>query len=77
MTRYCLHCGSPYATDRNRPGFCSDTCRRQRQLAQQREYKLRKKAREAKPNHLSIAEIERLARAEGISYGQYVVKHRL
>ena len=77
MTRHCIHCGSPYETDRDRRGFCSDECRRQQLLKQQREYRLRKKANGVKKSQLSLAEIERLARAEGISYGQYVVKHRL
>ena len=84
----CLICGK--ALTGNQTKYCSEECRYKAQLERQRqlnknEYKKPKadtvappsKKRGRPPKKLSIADINQLAREEGLNYGQYVAKYGL
>jgi predicted nucleic acid-binding Zn ribbon protein len=82
----CLICGKPL-TGTNKK-YCSAECRYQAQLQRQRsanliEYKKPKaeatppKKRGRPKKKQSLADINKLARAEGLTYGQYVGKYGL
>ena len=69
--------------------YCSDECRYKSQLERQRnkyetelksiysEEKTLKKKRGRPKKKISLAEINKLAREEGLNYGQYVAKYGL
>ena len=85
---HCLVCGKELEGRKRR--YCSDECYHKAQLKRQRflnevEYKKSKaevkeapKKKRGRPKKkLSIADINKLARAEGLNYGQYVAKYGL
>ena len=63
----CEYCGKVYKQGSENQ-YCSDECKSK--YASGRD---KKRVRKKKP--LSIAEINRLAKAEGLTYGQYIVKY--
>ena len=84
----CLVCGKELSGRQTK--YCSDECRYKAQIERQRslnyqEYKkpkadvveAPKKKRGRPKKKLSIADINKLARAEGLNYGQYVAKYGL
>lgn len=74
--RECVVCGRKFTPlYRQKTIFCTDVCKRKRQLEQQKESRERAKtnALETKKRMSSLAEINQQARALGISYGQYVL----
>lgn len=84
--KVCEICGKGFEGKAQR--YCSPECRYQAQLERQRAYKVnfKKPQAEVKEEHkkkrgrkkkLSLAEINELARAEGLNYGQYVAKYGL
>lgn len=70
----CEICGKSYEAKNERSKYCSDRCRAK--AAHERELdRLRYKQRAGKK--LTIREINELALAEHISYGQYVAKYKI
>lgn len=61
----CVYCGIGFEKGRETP-YCSDECKRK---AEGKPPKARRK------KVLSIDEVVRLAKAEGLTYGQYIVKY--
>lgn len=74
--RTCKYCGQEFVS--NGLKFCSEQCRTEKEKINKKELfeKTKLKAAEGKEK-LSIAEINMLALAEHISYGQYVTKYGL
>lgn len=66
-TFYCELCGKAFESDRRRR-FCTDECRRK---AERGKKKSRKKPK------LSLEQVAKLSREEGLSYGRYVGKYGL
>lgn len=84
--KYCVVCGKELTG--RRVSYCSDECRYQNQLTIQRErnkeeyksYKTEekpKKKRGRPKKGQKLQDINALARAEGLTYGQYCAKHML
>lgn len=86
--KVCAMCGKKL--EKHQSKFCSPECRYKGQLERQRnryeqEYKStmtvteekQKKKRGRPKKKLSLADINNLARAEGLNYGQYVAKYGL
>lgn len=84
----CVICGKPL-TGRQR-SYCSDECKRKGKIEreikehkyeykkpQAEEVKCEPKKRGRPKKKLSISEVNELARAEGLNYGQYVSKYGL
>ena len=71
--RYCQVCGNELPGARKR--YCSNECAKvsNSRLSYSRYQEL--KHQKIKKDHLSIAEVNELARAEGLSYGQYFNRH--
>ena len=70
MLKECEHCGRHFNAARINAKFCSKQCR-------DRDYKQRLKSpyNEKEEKKMSrIAELNALAREQGLSYGQYVAK---
>ena len=70
MLKNCEHCGKPFNAVRINVKFCSSQCRNQN-------YKLNYKSpyNEKEGKKMSrIAELNALAREQGLSYGRYVAK---
>jgi hypothetical protein len=68
-TRFCAQCGKVFEVKDGRRYYCSEECKKAE--AAQSPEKI-KKARK-----LSISDIQRAAKQEGSSYGEYVAKHGL
>jgi predicted nucleic acid-binding Zn ribbon protein len=84
--KVCVVCGKKLTGQQSK--YCSAECRYQAQLQRQRSANLieyKKPRAEATPpkkrsrprKKLSIADINKLAREEGLNYGQYVAKYGL
>lgn len=80
--RVCTVCGKTFSANHCEI-YCSDKCRKEgmnRYVTERRNIlygnELKQEQRREKPK-ISIGEISVLARKEGLTYGQYVVKHRL
>lgn len=86
--KVCVVCGKELTGQQSK--YCSSECRYKAQLERQRgryekEYKstlteaqeTQKKKRVRPRKKLSIADINQLAREEGLNYGQYVAKYGL
>ena len=71
--RRCLYCGELYHPNRSDQLYCSRECR-QKDYSKQRKWDRPKKKRIRKvtKNNDSITDIAKLARAAGMTYGQYV-----
>ena len=66
---HCEYCGKVYEQGSENK-YCSDECKSKYASGRNK-----KSGRKKKP--LSIVEVETLARAEGLSFGQYVKKYKL
>ena len=88
--RNCLRCGKPFTVMKNGGGkkFCGKACQlehnkagateRWHKVYKERRRKERMAAEQEKKNRPeSIAEIQRKARAAGLSYGQYMLQRQL
>lgn len=81
----CVICGTEFLQKSTRHICCSEKCQRKRnamiskepQKKRYHEQREKQKAQEAMPesNHKAIADIAIAARAEGLTYGQYVAKY--
>lgn len=69
MHKYCYYCGAEVY---GRKFYCSAECK----AAGRRLQPLKRIRTQPKPK-LSIDEINRLARDEGLTYGQYVAKYKM
>ena len=84
MIKICEVCGEEFVTDRKDKIFCSKPCSHEGELRRKREYaktyKTYKKMKRDEPQPIkpamSIAEIAKLAREKGMTYGQYVAQQR-
>ena len=83
INKPCEDCGCMMMQVDHFRRFCPD-CRRARRRAQWRMYSrrvyskaLRQAAEPAQPRGMSVDEVARRAAQEGISYGQYSVRHGL
>lgn len=70
----CEFCGKLFTKYSNNQKFCNDLCR-SRYIAVQRR-KLEQNKKKATPT-MNINDIMKAAKAEGLQYGQYIVKHNL
>jgi len=86
--RHCEICGKVFITDSPRKIFCSDECLRissnrrkneslKAEWAAYRSSLDQFKGDEREKPKMSIGEISVLAKKEGLSYGQYIVKYKL
>ena len=79
MTKTCIMCGK--ALEKPCRKFCSDECRTEKRRLDARICKEKKEAarkiekRVKKKPSLTLNEVARLARAEGLSYGEYSAKY--
>jgi predicted nucleic acid-binding Zn ribbon protein len=76
---YCIVCGQLISNIKYRK-YCSEECKKKGiQMNNKKFYEnLRKeKEKRQKKNAMVLSEISRLAREEGLTYGQYVLKHGL
>lgn len=79
VLRKCARCGRTFYSDGHRRLYC-DNCKYAAALERQRVYRERirqeKAAEKAKETRKkTVVEIDRLAAAEGISYGKYCLKY--
>lgn len=65
----CEYCGTPFKEGSTNP-YCSDECQNMYSSGRVKNTGRKKKA-------LSIVDISKRAKAEGMTYGQYVVKYGL
>ena len=75
MLKNCEICGGKFAAARRTVKYCSDVCRKEgnrRNAAERSRSPYDKTEKEKRPDR--IAEINKLAREAGLSYGQYVAK---
>lgn len=78
MTKVCKTCGEEFETEKKLIAYCCEPCRRTAQLAQKHKHyeKVKGRSKEAKMRKavdgLRIADVVKLARDAGMSYGQYV-----
>lgn len=85
--RECVECGKRFLSNRSHGKYCCEECRAAGKRKKGREafhkYYERQKAAgqsEKEKNRmrsLNLAEINALARKEGLSYGQYMARHGL
>jgi hypothetical protein len=69
VTHKCLYCGKDFEAKRSNQNYCSKLCYNKEM---QKTYVIEKPLK--KPKY-TIEEIQRLARAEGLTYGQYIARH--
>lgn len=74
----CSYCGTIFESDR-RKKYCSVKCQRKGKGSNKRTRKGSNKCtpKQEKKSKLSLAQINELARAEGLNYGPYVAKYGL
>lgn len=74
----CPECGALFFRGSNAQKFCSSECteKHQQKLKKEKEIKVEVHPSRVIPR-LSISEVVRRARAEGLSYGKYVAKYKL
>lgn len=73
----CQECGALFFSTANAQKFCSHKCAaKQKGKTDKKEIKVEVHPSRVVPK-LSIAEVVRRARAEGMSYGKYVAKYKL
>lgn len=70
----CTICGKKFLGRPNRM-YCSPACRAKSQSKAYKEEQESKVKKKSETRILSIEEINRRARAEGLSYGQYMAKY--
>lgn len=70
MIKKCEICGNEFSTRYSRQKCCSVTCGNEAKKRNAKE-NARKKAEQAEKKH-TLEEINRMARAAGMSYGKYV-----
>ena len=74
MLTKCRWCGKEFETANSKTKYCSEVCRRKRKSMAVSEH-IRHKRNTRKPktdNNLRLAQISRICRDKGISYGQAV-----
>lgn len=83
MTKVCKTCEAEFETEKKTVAYCCEPCRRTAQLAQKHKHyeKVKGRSLEAKTRKaregLSIADVVKLAREAGMSYGQYVGRYTI
>lgn len=75
INRTCDMCGKEFVAIRGNQRYCSAKCREKARAANIKKYQVPTKT--SKKPALSIAQINELARAEGLNYGAYCAKHGL
>ncbi len=75
VEKRCEFCGKTFKTSRGNKIYCSEECERKAQNAAGGRIVLGPSRR--KPPKISADEVTAAANAEGLSYGQYSVKHGL
>lgn len=70
----CLGCGEVFVKNGETDKFCSQACKIQGRYQSRFDVKKEQSRHE---NMKDILHIQKLAREEGLTYGQYVAKHRL
>lgn len=78
--KVCKNCGKIFHSGSPATRFCTPQCRNDdldKKVIQRQSLKSRRGRKPKQPGVLSIAEIQKLAREEGISYGQYIARHKL
>lgn len=73
ITRKCAICGKEFQTSKSVQIYCSKSCYAQRQKVNQN----RRRSGYLTTGTDRLTEIQRLAQAEGLSYGQYQAKRTL
>lgn len=74
VIKKCEQCGQSFPASRRSVKYCSDECRKRKNLENSKST-YEKKKKEMKKDRIS--EINALARAEGLTYGQYVAREYL
>lgn len=84
MLKKCKWCGTEFSPVRSQQLYCDRECSRQAKVKWQQEYEAKKREeREKKPKQkpekkkIGLVEIEREARAAGMSYGKYSAMQEL
>lgn len=81
--KHCAICGAIFTTRSAGACYCSEACRKKSKRKQNRQY-LAEEQKQYQPKatiqgrskpKLSIAEVCRRAKAEGLTYGKYVERH--
>lgn len=70
----CIGCGEVFMTKSDNANYCSQACKIQGRYQSRFEVKKEQSRHE---NMKDILHIQKLAKEEGLTYGQYVAKHRL
>ena len=74
----CEICGKVFITNNVRNIYCSPPCRQKGRTYKKEELQEREREKKrAKSSKLTITQINELALAEHLSYGQYVAKYHL
>ena len=76
VEKHCENCGKTFETSRGNKIYCSEECERKAQNAS-KNVLMTHKRRRMPPPKISADEVTAAANAEGLSYGQYSVKHGL
>ena len=76
VEKRCEYCGKTFETSRGNKIYCSEECERKAQNASKNALMTYKRKRMPPPK-ISADEVTAAANAEGLSYGQYSVKHGL
>jgi len=72
-SKECENCGKTFVPTNSRSLYCCPTCREE----SKKRMKAQRERMEKTKNNLTINEINALALAEHLSYGQYVAKYHL
>ena len=76
VEKHCEFCGKAFETSRGNKIYCSEECERKAQNAS-KNVLMTHQRRRIPPPKISADEVTAAANAEGLSYGQYSVKHGL
>ena len=76
VEKRCVNCGKTFETSRGNKIYCSEECERKAQNAANNALMTHKRRRMPPPK-ISADDVTAAANAEGLSYGQYSVKHGL
>ena len=76
VEKHCEFCGKAFETSRGNKIYCSEACERKALNASSNAL-MKYKRKRMPPPKISADEVTAAANAEGLSYGQYSVKHGL
>ena len=80
-SKKCRHCKKEFETALPHKAFCCDRCRLEAVSERRKLEHKKKKPEEKKPEktqvkgYMTLEEVAKAARAEHLTYGQYVTKH--